>query len=128
MARRIRLVGHGEQLRHPVSEPPIGDPLRGKAEDIEGRREGHHTGLDELQARGRLALRGPAREDEGRNLRLGQLALVGGPLRGEQPGVDAQLRGPEVGEISQPPLDSEVVGVSEGGLGAQGAPLLEGPA
>ena len=43
----------------------------------------------------------------------------------QHPTVDALPQGPEVAEVSQPPSDAQIVGVVDGGLGTQGALLLE---
>jgi len=47
------------------------------------------------------------------------------PLALQHPTVDALPQGPEVAEVSQPPSDAQIVGVVDGGLGTQGALLLE---
>src|SRR5207249_778211 len=41
------------------------------------------------------------------------------------PSIDVIAQGPEVAQVGQPPSNAEIVGVIEGGLGAQGALLLE---
>ena len=67
--------------------------------------------LAELEAGGRLAVRGPTREDEGGELRLPEAAVESHPFRLEQAGVDTLPQRPEVGEVTQTPFESRHVGV-----------------
>ena len=60
-----------------------------------------------------------------RQVRGGQPAVVGGALQLQQAGVDALPQRAEGVEVAQTTLDAQVVGIVDGGLGAQGAPLLE---
>ena len=63
--------------------------------------------------------------DEIGELRRRQATVVGERFGLEDAAVDVIAQGAEVAQVRQPPSDAEVIGIVEGGLGAQGALLLE---
>ena len=117
--------GDTQQLRHDGPQAAIGDALGDAGEEAQGAQEGRHPRLTELQGGCRLpvgALRGLDEIDE---VGGGQPTVMRRLFGLQEAGVDVLPERAEVAEVAQPPTDTEVVGVVEGGLGAQGALLLE---
>ena len=56
---------------------------------------------------------------------LGQGTVLGDGLDFEQTAIGIEADGPQRGQVGEATSDSEIVGVVDRGLGAQGAPFLE---
>ena len=125
LARGVRGFGEAGQLRDHGPEPAVGDALRGARKPAEGPQERHRPRLPELQGGGGLPVDGLRGQHEIGELRPRQATVMGGLLGVQEAGVDVLPQRLEVAEITQPPSDPKVVGVVEGGLGAQGALLLK---
>jgi len=125
LPRRVGGARPAKQLRHYGPQAPIGEALGGAGEGAQGPQQRRHPRLPELQGRGRLALRRLGGEHEIREVGGGQPTVMGDLFGLQQARVDVLPQRAKVAEVPQPPSDPEVVGVVEGGRGAQRALLLE---
>lgn len=81
--------------------------------------------MPKLQGRRGLAVGGPRGLDQVREVGRCQGAVVRERFGLEDAAVDVIAERAEVAQVRQPPSDAEIVGIVEGGLGAQRALLLE---
>src|SRR5262252_4140766 len=93
------------------------------SEQDEGMQEGVHSLIGEAQPRGPLAA-SRNRTVDGLESILAEDAIVAQALNFEEPAIGSKADLAQLGEVVETPADPEVIGVVDGGLGAQGTIFL----
>ena len=100
-------------------------PLWCEREQTQCRQQSGYARVAEPERGCWLTVGRPSRGGQFGEVGVAETAVMSSALQVQDPRVDTLSEGAEVGEVTQTSSDAKVVGIVEGGLGAQGAPLLE---